>query len=142
MSRGRNTESGAAHRAGKATEAVRESALPGTGPWSARRKVTVVTLTGWRDAFLEGGDDGLKSRTGEATAVEHVKDWLAPRPTALTGEARIRRDERLRSRRIRQPAFLTSCLLQRRIHPPGTPPDALDPARRTRRYAPGAGNAP
>ena len=133
MSRGRNTESGAAHRAGKATEAVRESALPGTGPWSARRKVTVVmelmrgavleatsrksavtavTLTDWRDAFLEGGDDGLKSRTGEAITVEHVKDWLAPRPTALTGEARIRRDERLRSRRFRQPAFLTSCLLQ------------------------------
>ena len=59
----------------------------GKGRWSARRKVTVVlellrgdletlsrkhgvtaaTLTGWRDAFLEGGEASLKSRTVEVS---------------------------------------------------------------------------
>ena len=42
MSRGRNTESGAAQGARRATEAVRESARRGKGRWSARLKVTVV----------------------------------------------------------------------------------------------------
>ena len=121
MSRGGNTESGGAQGARGATKAAPDSARRGKGRWSARRKVTVVlelihgaeleatsrkyavtgaTLTSWRDAFLQGGENGLTSRTGEV-ADEHVKDWLAPRPTAPSGEARIRRDERLRSRRIR-----------------------------------------
>ena len=80
MSRGRNTESGAAQGARRATEAAPDSARRGKVRWSARRKVTVVlelmrgveleatsrkyavtaaTLTSWRDAFLQGGEDGL-----------------------------------------------------------------------------------
>ena len=76
MSRGRNTESGAAQGARRATEAAPDSARRGKVRWSARRKVTVVlelmrgvdleatsrkyavtaaTLTSWRDAFLQGG---------------------------------------------------------------------------------------
>ena len=68
---------------------------------SRKYAVTAAARTNWRDAFPQGGEDGLKSRTGEAITVEHVKDWLAPRPTAPNGEARIQRGERRRSRRIR-----------------------------------------
>ncbi len=92
MSRGRNTESGGAQGARRATEAAPDSAQRGKGRWSARRKVTVVlelmrgaeleatsrkyavtaaTLTGWRDAFLQGGEDGLKSRTREVADEEN-----------------------------------------------------------------------
>ena len=42
MSRGRNTESGAAQGARRATEAAPDSARRGKVRWSARRKVTVV----------------------------------------------------------------------------------------------------
>ena len=91
MSRGRNTESGAAPGPGRTTEASPDSARHGKGRWSARRKalvvlklkraaeleatsrkyaVTAATRTSWRDAFLQGGEEGLKSRDGEV-ADEH-----------------------------------------------------------------------
>jgi transposase-like protein len=88
MSRGKRAESGDAEGARRATGAGPDSAGGGKGRWSARRKATVVlelirgadletvsrkhgitaaTLTGWRDAFLEGGEAGLKSRTVEVS---------------------------------------------------------------------------
>ena len=91
MSRGRNTDSGAAQEAHRATETATDSARLGKGRWSARRKVSVVlepmrgaeleatsrkyavtaaTRMSWRDAFLQGGQAGLKSPTGEV-ADEH-----------------------------------------------------------------------
>jgi transposase len=77
-------DSGAAEGARRATEQAPESsAAAGAGRWSAKRKVTVVlellrgadlestsrkyrvtiaTLTEWRDRFLAGGEAILKSR--------------------------------------------------------------------------------
>ena len=117
MSRGTNTESGTAQGARRTTEASPDSARRGKGRWSVPREVPVV-LELKRGAAPEvlgdGGDTDELARcvsarrpgwapepNRAAITVEHVKDWLAPRPTALTGEARIRHDERLRSRRIR-----------------------------------------
>src|SRR5438270_4772073 len=87
MSTAKRADSGAAERARRATEQSAESGpLPGAGRWSARRKVsvilevlrgadldstsrkhrvTVATLTEWRDRFLAGGEAGLKSREVE-----------------------------------------------------------------------------
>ena len=77
-------DSGAAEGARRATEQAPESLAPaGAGRWSAKRKVsviiellrgadmeitsrkyrlTVATLTEWRDRFLAGGEAILKSR--------------------------------------------------------------------------------
>src|SRR5512140_696729 len=77
-------DSGAAEGARRATEGASESlASAGGGRWSAKRKVsvilellrgadletssrkhrvTVATLTDWRDRFLTGGEASLKSR--------------------------------------------------------------------------------
>ena len=78
-------DSGAAEGARRATEQSPESsaAAGGLGRWSAKRKasvvlellrgadlestsrkyrVTIATLTEWRDGFLAGGEAGLKSR--------------------------------------------------------------------------------
>lgn len=84
MSTSKKNDSGAAEGALRATEVVSESsALPGGGRWSSKRKlsvilevlrgvdlettsrkhrVTVATLTDWRDRFLAGGEASLKSR--------------------------------------------------------------------------------
>jgi transposase len=85
MSNAKRPDSGAAEEARRgATEQSPESgSLPGGGRWSAKRKVsvilellrgadvestsrkhrvTVATLTQWRDRFLAGGEAGLKSR--------------------------------------------------------------------------------
>jgi transposase len=84
MSTAKKHDSGAAEGARRATEQAPESsALPGGGRWSARRKssvilellrgadletssrkyrVTIATLTEWRDRFLAGGEANLKSR--------------------------------------------------------------------------------
>ena len=115
MSRGRNTESGAAQGARRATEAAPDAARRGKVRWSARRKVTVVlelmrgveleatsrkyavtaaTLTSWRDAFLQGGEDGLKSRTREVADEE--KKTLKSAVTDLV------MDNELLKERIRQ----------------------------------------
>ena len=82
MSTGNKHDSGAALGARRATEQAPESSAGG-GRWSAKRKmsvilellraadleatsrkhrVTVATLTAWRDRFLAGGEGGLKRR--------------------------------------------------------------------------------
>ena len=84
MSTGNKHDSGAAQGARRATEQAPESsAASGGGRWSAKRKmsvilellrgadlestsrncrVTVATLTEWRDRFLAGAEASLKSR--------------------------------------------------------------------------------
>ena len=82
MSTGNKHDSGAAQGARRATEQAPESSAGG-GRWSAKRKmsvvlellrgadleatsrkhrVTIATLTQWRDRFLAGGEAGMKSR--------------------------------------------------------------------------------
>lgn len=87
MSTGHKHDSGAAQGARRATEQAPESsAAGGAGRWSSKRKlsvilelmrgadlesssrkyrVTIATLTEWRDRFLAGGEAGLKSRETE-----------------------------------------------------------------------------
>jgi transposase-like protein len=83
MPTGNQPDSGAAQAARRATEQAPESSAAGGGRWSAKRKtsvilellrgadledtsrkyrVTVATLTEWRDRFLASGEAGLKSR--------------------------------------------------------------------------------
>jgi hypothetical protein len=83
MSTGNKDDSGAAPGARRATEQAPESSAAGGGRWSSKRKMSVVlellrgadlettsrkyrvtmaTLTGWRDRFLGSGEAGLKSR--------------------------------------------------------------------------------
>lgn len=88
MSNVKKHDSGASEGARRATEdAPESSALPGSGRWSARRKVSVVlellrgadlestsrkhrvtaaTLSEWRDRFMAGGEATLKSRESSA----------------------------------------------------------------------------
>src|SRR5690348_4015100 len=88
MSNMKKHDSGASEGARRATEdAPESSALPGSGRWSARRKVSVVlellrgadlestsrkhrvtaaTLSEWRDRFMAGGEATLKSRESSA----------------------------------------------------------------------------
>jgi transposase-like protein len=115
MSRGRNKESGGAQGARRATEAAPDSARGGKGRWSARRKVTVVlellrgadleatsrkyavtaaTLTNWREAFLQGGEEGLKSR-----AVDVADEEKKTLKSAVTG---LVMNNELLKERIRQ----------------------------------------
>jgi transposase len=87
MSNTKNSDSGAAEGARRATEQSPEScAAAGSGRWSAKRKVsvilellrgadieltsrkyrvTVATLTEWRERFLAGGEAILKSREAD-----------------------------------------------------------------------------
>lgn len=79
---GNKHDSGAAQGGRRATEQAPESLAAGGGRWSSKRKmsvilellrgadleatsrknrVTVSTLTQWRDRFLAGGEAGLKS---------------------------------------------------------------------------------
>jgi transposase len=84
VSTGKKHDSGAAEGARRATEQAPESSpASGGGRWSSKRKlsvilevlrgadlestsrkhrVTIATLTEWRDRFLAGGEAGLKSR--------------------------------------------------------------------------------
>src|SRR4051812_23068447 len=84
MSNVKKPDSGAAEGARRATEGAPESAgRAGAGRWSASRKVSVIlellrgadlestsrkyrvtlaTLTEWRDRFLAAGEAGVKSR--------------------------------------------------------------------------------
>jgi|SRR6185369_5195235 len=88
MSTNKKHDSGGAEGARRATEPTPESsAAGGTGRWSSKRKlsvilellrgadleatsrkyrVTISTLTEWRDRFLAAGESGLKSRETEA----------------------------------------------------------------------------
>lgn len=87
MSITKKHDSGASEGARRATEDAPESSAPaGAGRWSAKRKVSVVlellrgadlesasrkyrvtaaTLIEWRDRFLAGGEDSLKSRESD-----------------------------------------------------------------------------
>ena len=87
MSTTKKHDSGAAEGAPRATEQSPESsAAAGAGRWSSRRKVsvilellrgsdlestsrkyrvTVATMTEWRDRFLTSGEAGLRSREAE-----------------------------------------------------------------------------
>lgn len=115
MSRGTKRESGGAKGARRATEAAPDSARGGKGRWSARRKVSVVlellrgaeleetsrkysvtaaTLTSWREAFLEGGEAGLKSRSVDV--VDEEKKRLKSAVTSLV------MDKELLQERIQQ----------------------------------------
>jgi len=83
MSTGNKHDSGAAQGARRATEQAPESSAAGGGRWSIKRKlsvilellrgadldatsrkhrITIATLTQWRDRFLAAGEGGLKSR--------------------------------------------------------------------------------
>ena len=101
MSTAKRADSGAGEGARRATEQSAGSGpLPGAGRWSARRKVsvilellrgadlestsrkhrvTVATLTEWRDRFLVNGEIGLKSREIEVQDEEkrRLKSVLA-----------------------------------------------------------------
>ena len=101
MSKTKRADSGAAEGARRATEQSPESAsLPGAGRWSAKRKtsvvlellrgadlestsrkhrVTVATLSQWRERFLAGGEAMLKSRENDAEdeAVKRLKSVVA-----------------------------------------------------------------
>src|SRR3954463_15303244 len=101
MANANKPDSGAAEGARRATEQSPESsALPGAGRWSAKRKtsvvlellrgadlestsrthrVTVATLSEWRERFLAGGETMLKSRENDAEddAVMRLKSVVA-----------------------------------------------------------------
>jgi transposase-like protein len=101
MSKGKKPDSGAAEGARRATEQSAESsALPGAGRWSAKRKMSVVlellrgadlestsrrhrvtmaTLSDWRERFLAGGEAMLKSRENDAEdeAMKRLKSVVA-----------------------------------------------------------------
>ena len=91
-----------------------DSARGGKGHWAVRRKVTVVlellrgaeleatsrkygvtpaTLTSWREAFLEGGEAGLKSWTVDI--VDQEKKTLKSAATGLVIDNELLR-ERIR----------------------------------------------
>jgi hypothetical protein len=86
MSTTKKHDSGAAEGARRATEQSPESSAGGAGRWSCKRKVSVIlellrgadlestsrkyrltiaTLTDWRDRFLASGEAGLKSREAD-----------------------------------------------------------------------------
>src|SRR5436305_13457537 len=101
MSNTKRADSGAAEGARRATEQSPESApLPGAGRWSAKRKtsvvlellrgadlestsrkhrVTVATLSEWRERFLAGGEATLKSRENDAgdEEIKRLKSLVA-----------------------------------------------------------------
>ena len=114
MPRGSKRESGSAKGARRASEAAPDSARGGKGRWSIRRKVMVVlellpgaeleatsrkygvtaaTLRSWPEAFLEGGEAGLKSRTVDV--VDQEKKALKSAVTGLVMDNELLR-ERIR----------------------------------------------
>lgn len=115
MSRGRNGGAGGAKGARGATGAAPAAGGRGKGRWSARRKMTVVlellrgaeleatsrkygvtaaTLMRWREAFLEGGESGLKIRASDVVDEE--------RKTLKSAVANLVVDNELLRQRIRQ----------------------------------------
>ena len=114
MSRGRNGGAGGAKGAYGATGAAPAAVGRGKGRWSARRKMTVVlellrgaeleatsrkyrvtaaTLTRWREAFLKGGESGLKLRATDVVDEE--------RKTLKSAVANLVVDNELLRERIR-----------------------------------------
>lgn len=115
MSRGRNGGAGGAKGARGATGAAPAAGGRGKGRWSAGRKMTVVlellrgaeleatsrkygvtaaTLIRWREAFLEGGESGLKIRATDVVDEE--------RKTLKSAVANLVVDNELLRQRIRQ----------------------------------------
>ena len=116
MSRGRNGGLGARWEpVGRPERRQRPVGGRGKGRWSARRKMTVVlellrgaeleatsrkyrvtaaTLTRWREAFLEGGESGLKIRATDVVDEE--------RKTLKSAVANLVVDNELLRQRIRQ----------------------------------------
>ena len=115
MSRGRKGAAGGAKGARRATVAAAAAVRGGKGRWSARRKMTVVlellrgaeleatsrkygvtaaTLTHWREAFVEGGEAGLKIRATDVVDEE--------RKTLKSAVANLVMDNELLRGRIRQ----------------------------------------
>jgi transposase-like protein len=104
MSKEREPASGATEGARRATGETPEERRDGRGRWSAKRKfvavlrllrgedletlarqlgVTAVTLSGWRDQFLEGG--AAKVRMGVlGTCSSHCKNAVSPACAAFT----------------------------------------------------------
>lgn len=101
MSNTKKSDSGAAEGARRATEQSPESGpLAGAGRWSAKRKtsvvlellrgadvestsrkhrVTIATLSDWRERFLAGGEATLKSREidTEGEEIQRLKSVVA-----------------------------------------------------------------
>src|SRR5690349_25177770 len=128
MSNVKKHDSGASEGARRATEdAPESSALPGSGRWSARRKVSVVlellrgadlestsrkyrvtaaTLTEWRDRFLAGGEAILKSR--EADVEDEEKRRLKSAVANISVENELLREKIARLEDGRPLAFWKS----------------------------------
>lgn len=126
MSTTKKHDSGAAEGARRATEQAPESSATsgGTGRWSSKRKVsvilevlrgadleatsrkyrvTVATLTEWRDRFLAGGEAGLKSR--ESDAEDEEKRRLKSAVANITVENELLREKIARMENGRPLAF-------------------------------------
>jgi len=115
MSNAKKHDSGASEGAPRATEdAPESSARAGGGRWSAKRKVsvildllrgadmestsrkhrvTVATLTKWRDRFLTHGEGGLKSR--ELDVEDEEKRRLRSVVASVSVENELLRDRSL-----------------------------------------------
>ena len=113
MAAATKNDSGAAEGARRATEQSPESAGPaGAGRWSARRKasvmlellrgadlestsrryrVTIATLTEWRDRFLAAGESGIKSR--EADVEDEEKRRLKSVVASISVENELLREK-------------------------------------------------
>ena len=121
MSRGRNGAAGGAKGARRATVAAAAAVRGGKGRWSARRKMTVVlellrgaeleatsrkygvtaaTLTHWREAFVEGGEAGLKIRATDV--VDDERKTLKSVVTNLVMDNEVLR-ERIRQMEEEKP---------------------------------------
>src|SRR6202522_4901571 len=119
MSETKKTESGAAEGSRRATEQSPESGRAGAGRWSSRRKtavilellrgadlestsrkyrVTVATLSDWRDRFLAAGEAGIKSRQGRDEDEE--KRRLESVVGGLSVYAELLREKRSEERRV------------------------------------------
>jgi transposase len=109
MSGTKKTDSGAAEGARRATEQSPESGRAGAGRWSSRRKtavilellrgadlestsrkyrVTVATLSDWRDRFLVGGE-----ASREVDAEDEEKRRLKSVVAGLSVEAELLREK-------------------------------------------------
>ena len=105
-------KTGAAEGARRTTEQSPVSGRAGAGRWSARRKtavilellrgadlestsrnyrVTVATLTEWRDRFLAGGEAGIKSR--EVDVEDEEKRRLKSVVASLSVETELLREK-------------------------------------------------
>jgi transposase-like protein len=112
MSNTKNSDSGAAEGARRATEQTPESGRAGAGRWSSGRKtgvvlellrgadveatsrkyrVTAATLTEWRERFLAGGEASMKSR--EASPEDEEKRRLKSVVATVSVENELLREK-------------------------------------------------